>query len=83
MLKPLNNRVVLKPDDVKQLPTSFDFIIPDSAKEKATTGVVVVGSGVVSKGDKVIFSKFGFDEVVVDKKTLYLVPESNLLAIVE
>ncbi len=55
--------------------TSFGIIIPDTAKEKPEQGTVVaVGAGKrsddgkvvplsVKVGDKVMFSKYGFDEI--------------------
>lgn len=69
------------------------MVKPDSAvkevnglilnEEKPTTGVVVLGNKVVKKGKRVLFSKFGYDEVVVDNETFYIVSEPNILAIYE
>lgn len=90
---PLGDRVLISPI-VPESVTSFGLIIPETAeKEKPETGVVVaVGPGKigddnilipvgVSVGDKVMFNKYGYDEVKVDGKEYYIVSESNILAI--
>jgi len=81
MLKPLNERVLLEPDEVSET-NSFGLIIPGQ-KEKPVTGTIIVGSDLVKKGDKVLFSKFGFDEVTLEKKLYYIVPNTSLLAVFE
>ncbi len=90
---PLGDRVLISPI-VPESVTSFGLIIPETAeKEKPETGVVVaVGPGKigddnmlipvnVSVGDRVMFNKYGYDEVKVDGKEYYIVSESNILAI--
>lgn len=89
---PLADRVVVVPT-APETTTSFGLIIPDTAnKEKPETGVVVaVGPGKVedgvrtpvgvSVGDKIMFNKFGYDEVKVNGKEYYIVSEQNILAI--
>ncbi len=71
------------------------IIIPDSAKkEKPEQGVVIaVGSGKwnedgevriameVKVGDRVVFSKYGYDEVKMDDKEYFIVSETNILAV--
>lgn len=95
---PLGDRVLVKPfkpEDAHKT-TSFGIIIPDtSAKEKPEQGTVVaVGPGkknedgrVVSMsvkvGDKVMFSKYGFDEIKVNGVEYYIVTESSILAILD
>lgn len=94
---PLGDRVLVKlPDlDSNELSPS-GIIIPDSAKkeERAERGVVVaVGEGRrsdsgelipvnVSKGDTVMFSKYGFDEITIDGTNYVIVNESNILAVI-
>lgn len=95
-LVPLADRVIIRPLSAEELgtTTASGIIIPDTAQEKATEGeVVAVGPGKyddgvlipmsVSVGDKVIFSKYGYDEVKVGGKEYYVVAESNILAIVK
>ena len=91
-MTPLGDRVLVKPQ-VGETTTAFGIIIPDTAKEKPETGVVVaVGPGKktengnvvpvgVKVGDKVMFSKYGFDEVKVAGVEYYLISEANILAI--
>ena len=69
MIKPLADRVVIKPIDEEKKKVA-GLVIPDSAKEKPQQGeVVAVGPGAknsdgkvksldVKKGDKVIYSKY-------------------------
>lgn len=90
---PLADRVVIDPTAVETT-TSFGLIIPETAsKEKPETGIVVaVGPGKTSDngslvavgvnvGDKVMFNKYGYDEVKVNGKEYYIVSEQNILAI--
>ncbi len=89
---PLADRVVIEPTTPESV-TSFGLIIPETAsKEKPETGVVVaVGPGRiddgaripvgVSVGDKIMFNKYGYDEVKVNGKEYYIVSEQNILAI--
>ncbi|HEV8666616.1 MAG TPA: co-chaperone GroES [Candidatus Paceibacterota bacterium] len=91
-MTPLGDRVLVKPQ-ANETTTAFGIIIPDTAKEKPETGVVVaVGPGKknesgnvvpvgVQVGDKVMFSKYGFDEVKVSGQEYYLISEANILAI--
>ncbi len=90
---PLADRVVIDPTALETT-TSFGLIIPETAsKEKPETGIVVaVGPGKVaddgshipvgvSVGDKIMFNKYGYDEVKVNGKEYYIVSEQNILAI--
>jgi chaperonin GroES len=89
---PLGDRILVKPI-AQETTTSFGIIIPDTAKEKPETGMVVaVGEGrktdsgavlavSVKVGDKVMFSKYGYDEIKVQGVEYFLVPESSILAI--
>ena len=91
-LSPLGDRVLLKPLAPETV-TSFGIIIPDTAKEKPEQGTVIaVGPGKktddgklvpvsIRVGDRVLFSKYGFDEVKVNGVEYYLVSEANILAV--
>lgn len=81
-MKLLNNRVLVKPDEEIDK-TDFGLILVKENQEKPTTGVVVIGNKEVKKGNKILFSKFGYDEVVVDKEKLYVISSPNILAIYE
>jgi chaperonin GroES len=93
---PMNDRVIVKPVSKDEgTMTSFGIIIPDSAKEKPEQGTVVaVGPGKknddgkvvplsVKVGDKIMFSKYGFDEIKVDGIEYYILPESSILAVIQ
>ncbi len=91
-MMPLGDRVLVKPQ-IGETTTASGIIIPDTAKEKPETGVVIaVGPGKktdsgatipvsVQVGDKVMFSKYGFDEIKVAGVEYYLISEANILAI--
>ncbi len=90
---PLGDRVLIKPLESEQK-TASGIIIPDSAKEKPQEGeIIAVGSGKyidgklmpleVKVGDRVIFSKYGGDEIKVDGQELKLISESDILATIK
>ncbi len=95
-IRPLADRVVVRSLSEDELGTRSPsgIIIPDTvSKEKPEQGMVVaVGSGKlddgaripleVAVGDRVLFSKYGYDEVKVGGKEYYVVAESSLLAII-
>jgi chaperonin GroES len=96
-IRPLADRVVVRPltDAEAGTVSSSGIIIPDSAKkEKPEQGIVIaVGEGKwnedgdkrlpleVKVGDRVVFSKYGFDEVKVNDKDYFLVAESSILGV--
>jgi chaperonin GroES len=96
-IRPLGDRVVVRPLTEAEAGTvsASGIIIPDTAKkEKPEQGVVVaVGAGKwnedgdarlamdVAVGDRVVFSKYGFDEVKVDGKEYFIVAESSILGV--
>jgi chaperonin GroES len=93
-LTPLGDRVIVKPLTAEEMGsvTASGIIIPDSSKEKPERGTVIaVGPGKfengvrtpmgVTVGDKVMFSKYGFDEIKIDGVTYYVIAEANVLAI--
>lgn len=97
-VRPLADKVLIRIETEKEgeKMNSFGIIIPDTVdKEKPEHGIVVaIGEGKmtddgkilkmrVKVGDKVMFSKYGFDEVKVDGEEYLLVSESNVLAIIK
>lgn len=96
---PLGNRVLIRPFTKGEVENSkentFGIILPDSdSKEKSEQGIILaVGSGKhedgkimpveVSVGDKVLFSKYGYEDVTVHGEELYLIKEENILAILK
>jgi len=90
--KPAGDRVLVKPEQSAEEKSPSGIIIPDSArKEKPERGTIVaVGEGKRTDkgdvlqmrykvGDKVMFSKYGFDEVTVDDVEYYVISEANIL----
>ncbi|TSC67542.1 MAG: chaperonin GroES [Parcubacteria group bacterium Gr01-1014_73] len=94
---PLGDRVLIKPIATDELATKTNsgIIIPDTvSKEKPEQGkVLAVGEGRyedgklikprVKEGDRVLFSKYGYDEVKVDDEELFIIKEENILAIIK
>ena len=93
---PLGDRVLVRPlsEEETGTPNSFGLIIPETVdKEKPEQGTVVaVGPGKknedgkviplsVKPGDRVMFSKYGFDEVKINGIEYVIVAESNILAV--
>lgn len=79
MFKPLNERVLVLPEEIPQT-TEFGFVL-SSKDEKPVVGTVVVGNKLVKKGQHILFSKFGYDEVTIDKTTYFVVSDFNILGI--
>ena len=92
--KPLHDRVLLRRVGEEEK-SAGGIIIPDTAQEKPSEGIVVsVGSGVraddgsvreldVKAGDRVLFGKFGGTDVKVDGEDLLILRESDILGVVE
>ena len=87
-IKPLDDRILLEPLEAEEK-TASGLIIPDSAKEKPRIGTVIaVGTDEdlkekVKKGNKVLFSKYGGDEVEMNGKEYRILQRSDILAVVE
>src|SRR5215211_5488529 len=94
-LKPLDDRIVVKPSEAEQT-TASGLVIPDTAKEKPQQGqVLAVGPGRrsdqtgeiipldVKVGDTVVYSKYGGTEITVDGEDLLILTSRDVLAIVQ
>lgn len=92
-IKPLGNRVVIKPLSAEQTLKS-GIVIPDTAKEKPQEGeVVAVGPGElrdgkrlemeVKKGDHVIFESWAGKEYKSDGVEYKILREDEILGIIE
>lgn len=94
MLKPLDNRIVVKPIEMKEA-THGGIVIPDTARERPQEGEIVgVGPGKILKngtrvpmdlspGDRVIYSKYGGIEIRIGDDEYVILSEDDLLAVVE
>ena len=92
---PLGDRVLVKPTAQEGTKTQSGIIIPDTVdKEKPEQGkVVAVGEGRyedgkiipvrVKVGDKVMFSKYGYDEIKVDGEEYFILKEDSVLAVIK
>lgn len=82
-IRPLNMRVVVKPD-VAEETTASGLFIPDSAKEKPQTATVVAVSNITSLavGEKVIYGKYTGTEVNVEGEDYLILKESDIFAVV-
>ena len=93
-IKPLGDHVVVEPAEEKEVKKG-GIILPDTAKEKPTEGIVrAVGPGKkdddgktipieVKEGDRVLITKYGGTEVKLDSKEYKILNSDDLLAIVE
>lgn len=95
-IKPLADRILLKPISAEELnTTSSGIIIPDTvSKEKPEQGIVIaVGDGKwddgvkmplsVRVGDRVVFSRYGYDEIKYNGEGYYILKEENILAVIK
>jgi chaperonin GroES len=94
-IKPLADKVIVKPDEAAESKTAGGIIIPDTAKEKPQKGeIVAVGAGRtdengaviamnVKVGDKVLYSKYGGNEIEYDGDKYLIMSESDIYAIFE
>jgi chaperonin GroES len=94
---PLGSRVLIRPFTKEELTkkNSFGIILPDAgSKDKSEQGTVLaVGPGEYQDGDlipmrvkvgeKVAFSKYGFEDIHVNGEELFLIEEKNILAILK
>lgn len=87
-LQPINDRVVVKPA-VAEEKTKGGIIIPDTAKEKPSKGIVVaVGPGkedykmTVKEGDTVLYGKFGGQSFKHEDEDYLILREDEILVII-
>jgi len=93
-IKPLFDNVLVKPLEAEKVSTGGIYL-PENAKEKPQAGeIMAVGAGahdqngklipmIVKVGQKVLYKKWGGDEVKVGYDEWKLVRQSDILAIVE
>jgi len=94
-VKPLNDHVLVKPLS-KTETTKSGIVIPDTVeKERPERGeVLAVGPGKlledgkrapmgVKVGDKIMFKKYGPDEVKIDGQELLILDEADIIAVLE
>ena len=91
-LKPLGDKVVVQVTE-EEGKTASGIYLPDSAKKKPQTGkIIAVGTGrvldngernklSVKPGDRVIFSKYGGNEVTIEGEEYTILDEDQIYAI--
>jgi chaperonin GroES len=89
MMKPINDRVVVKPAQAEEK-TKGGIIIPDTAKEKPQRGeVIAVGPGkdgnlmTVAAGDIVLYGKYAGQELNYDGEDYLIMREDDILVILD
>jgi len=96
-IKPLGDRIIVRPLTAAENGTTSlsGIIIPETAKkEKPEQGIVLAaGAGKwnedgdkripmeVKAGDRVLFSKYGYDEIKFEGKEYFIVSENSILGI--
>ncbi len=93
-IKPLFDYVLVRPLEEEEV-TPSGIVIPDTAKEKPQVGeVMAVGPGalndegkqlpmMVKVGQKVIYKKWGGNEVKVGQEEWLLIEQKDIMAVVE
>ena len=94
MLKPLGDRIVIKPTEAEEV-TKGGIVLPDAAKERPQEGeVIAVGTGKVLEtgakipmevkvGDKIIYSRYGGTEVKIGGEEYVILRQDDVLAVSE
>jgi chaperonin GroES len=94
-LRPLNDKVIVKPTKAEEK-TKSGLFIPEVAQEKQQEGeVVAVGPGKVNEttgvrnpidlkaGDKVLYGKYAGTEFKLDGEDVMMLDEGDILAVIE
>ena len=93
-IKPLSDHVLIEPLKVEEK-TKEGIFLPETAKEKSEEGIIIaVGPGrktddgkiipvAVKPGQKVLFTKYGPNEIKVGGKEYLIAKEDDIVAIIE
>jgi chaperonin GroES len=93
-ITPLFDNILIRPLEA-ETKTSSGIILPDSVKEKPQMGeIVAVGAGkvtpkgekekiVVKVGQKVMYKKWGGNEIKINGEELMLVEQKDILAVID
>ena len=93
-IRPLHDRVIVKRLEEERV-SAGGIVIPDTAAEKPVQGkVVAVGKGKILEdgqvrpldvkvGDKILFGKYGGQEVKVEGEELLVMREEDVMAVIE
>lgn len=93
-IRPLSNKILIQPVEEEKM-TKSGIVLPETAsKEKPMMGTIVaVGPGKmedgkvspmsVKVGDKILYKKYGPDEIEIDDKKYLIGDEDDVLAVVK
>lgn len=93
-LKPLANRVIIKPLDQEKT-TASGIVLPETKEERPSQGeIMATGPGkrndkgelipmTVQVGNKILFKKYGPDEFELHNEKFLIADEEDILAIIE
>ena len=88
-MKPINDRVVVKPAPAEEK-TSGGLYLPETAKEKPQRGeVIAVGPGkkdhnmTVQVGDIVLYGKYSGQEISYQGQDLLIMREDDILVVID
>ena len=94
MIRPLGDRVVVKPAAKEEM-TKSGIVLPDTSKEKPQKGeVIAVGTGRLLEtgqrvaidlkaGDEILFSKYAGNEIKIDDVDYLILREIDILGVIE
>ena len=94
MLKPIYDRILVKPLDPETI-TKSGIVIPDNAQEKPSKGTVIrVGKGrlldnggyatlEVKEKDTVLYGKFAGQQIKIEGADYVVLKEEDILGIIE
>ena len=93
-IQPLHDRLVVKRIEAEEI-VKGSIVIPDTAKEKPQSGVVMaIGGGkilengtriemTVKEGDQILFAKYSGTEIKLDGEEYLILREDEVLAVTE
>jgi chaperonin GroES len=87
-IQPLGSRVLVRPDSDAESRTTSGLYIPETAKEKPQTGIVIaIGDEEddikVSVGQKVLFPKYTGTEIKLEGVDHLIMDADDILAIIK
>jgi chaperonin GroES len=94
-IRPLGDHILIEPVKEEEKTKAGIFLPETASKEKSEEGIIIaIGPGKktddgkivplsVKPGDKVLFTKYGPNEIKVDGKDYLIATESEILAVIE
>lgn len=94
-IRPLGDHILIEPIKEEEKTKAGIFLPETASKEKSEEGIIIaIGPGKktddgkivpmsVKPGDKVLFTKYGPNEIKVDGKDYLIATENEILAVIE